>query len=117
MSGILREKIAEALLYDPDIYVRTNKAAAELPFEVVDCSGNEPIVLSAWADNAEARMQRNYAIAYRRADAARSAIEASGTHAVVPMEPTEEMVANSGIRNRLGAKAVYQGMLAKRPTP
>lgn len=52
----------------------------------------------------------------RRADAALAAIEASGL-VVVPVEPTEEMIAEAANSNtmRLVARAHYKTMLTARP--
>ena len=49
-----------------------------------------------------------------RADAAIAAIEASGTHVVVPVEPTEAMV-KSAIAEAITVEGIYRAMLAARP--
>ena len=89
MSESLRERIARAIEDKADAW-----AAGEGCDELLD-----------WAPD------------YRNAlaDAALAAIEASGTHVVVPAEPTEEMIEATGIKNRIAARAVILAALAVRP--
>jgi hypothetical protein len=81
-SPDVRERIARAIMQDPDFWVRVNKDRTPTTFEVVD-RRDELIVISRHAHAADAHAARDLADARARADAAYATITLSDHIAAV----------------------------------